>query len=45
LGNIESGFNTAKTTKSVEEPQLPQGNYLLVVSGDDKQINKPFIKF
>jgi hypothetical protein len=45
LGNIESGSNATKTTKTVKEPQLPQGNYLLVISGNDKQINKPFIKF
>jgi hypothetical protein len=45
LGNVESDSNVTKITKTVTHPELPQGKYLLVLSGYNKQITKPFIKF
>jgi hypothetical protein len=45
LGNVESDSNVTKITKIVTHPELPQGKYLLVLSGYNKQITKPFIKF
>jgi hypothetical protein len=44
LGEVESVGNITKITKTVTKPELPQGNYLLVLSGYNKQITKPFIK-
>jgi hypothetical protein len=44
LGEVESVGNITKITKTVTQPELPQGNYLLVLSGYNKQITKPFIK-
>jgi hypothetical protein len=44
LGDVESAGNVTKITKTVTQPELPQGNYLLVLSGYNKQITKPFIK-
>ena len=44
LGEVESVGNVTKITKTVTQPELPQGNYLLVLSGYNKQLTKPFIK-
>ena len=44
LGDVNSdGLNT-KIIKYVTHPELPQGNYLLVLSNNNKQITKPFTK-
>ena len=44
LGDVNSdGINT-KIIKYVTHPELPQGNYLLVLSNNNKQITKPFTK-
>lgn len=44
LGNVNSDATNTKITKNISHPELSQGNYLLVLSGDNKQITKPFIK-
>jgi hypothetical protein len=44
LGDVESVGNVTKITKTVTQPELPQGGYLLVLSGYNKKITKPFIK-
>ena len=45
LGDVKSEDNVTKFTRSVTQPELPQGNYMLVLSGYNKKITKPFIKF
>jgi hypothetical protein len=44
LGEIKSEGDITKISKEVSQPDLPQGNYLVVLSGNNKQITKPFIK-
>ena len=44
LGDVKSDNTVTKITKTVTQPELPQGNYLLVLSGYNKKITKPFIK-
>jgi hypothetical protein len=44
LGYINSDGTNTKITKNINHPELSQGNYLLVLSDDNKQITKPFIK-
>jgi hypothetical protein len=44
LGDVESVGNVTKITKTVTQPELPQGEYMLVLSGYNKKITKPFIK-
>jgi hypothetical protein len=44
LGEIKSEGDITKILKEVSQPDLPQGNYLVVLSGNNKQITKPFIK-
>ena len=44
LGDVKAEGNVTKISKNVTQPELPQGNYLLVLSGQNKQITKPFIK-
>lgn len=44
LGDFNSQGNDTKIIKNISQPELPQGNYLLVLSGYNKQITKPFIK-
>jgi hypothetical protein len=44
LGDVKSESHVTKITKNVTQPELPQGNYLLVLSGYNKKITKPFIK-
>lgn len=44
LGEVSSNGNDIKILKYVDHPELPQGNYLLVLTNDNKQITKPFIK-
>jgi hypothetical protein len=44
LGEVKAEGKVTKIQKTVTQPELPQGNYLLVLSGQNKQITKPFIK-
>ena len=44
LGPVSAEGKITKISKNVTQPELPQGNYLLVLSGENKQITKPFIK-
>jgi hypothetical protein len=44
LGDVKSEGGVTKITKIVTEPDLASGSYLLVLSGYNKKITKPFIK-
>ena len=44
LGDVKSDNQVTKITRIVTQPELPQGNYMLVLSGYNQKITKPFIK-
>jgi hypothetical protein len=45
LGDFATDDNRVKFSKNVNQQQLPEGMYLMILSGYNKRITKPFIKF
>jgi hypothetical protein len=45
LGDFATDDNRVKFSKNVNQQQLPEGLYLMILSGYNKRITKPFIKF